>query len=146
MKAAIAALAMCATLVGATSFATAADDPITTRQHLMKSIGGAMKVLVPMAQGKTAYDAAKATEALNTIATDAADFPNHFPAGSDQGKTEALPLIWTKMDDFKAHASSLEADAKAAVLVASSLDTFKPAFGKMAGNCKSCHETYRKPD
>jgi cytochrome c556 len=123
----------------------AADDPIKARQDLMGGIGKAMKVLVPMAQGKTAYDAAKATEALNAVATNIADFPNHFPAGSDQGKTDAMPAIWEKMDDFKAHATSLETDAKAALGATASLDTFKPAFMKMAGNCKSCHEAYRKP-
>ncbi|WP_181701936.1 c-type cytochrome [Chthonobacter albigriseus] len=128
------------------TMAVAQEDPIKAREELMEEIGDQMKILGPMAQGKADYDAAKAAAALEKISANAADFPNHFPEGSDQGKTEALPAIWENKADFEAKSKQLSDDAKAAVTAAAGgLEAFKPAFGQMASNCKSCHEKYRKP-
>jgi len=124
---------------------TAQDDPIKARETLMEQIGDAMKVLGPTAQGKMGYDAAKVSAALTTISTNAADFPNHFPDGSI-GNSDALPAIWENKADFESRSKKLSDDAKAALAsVDGGLDTFKPAFGAVAANCKSCHEKYRKP-
>lgn len=123
-----------------------AEDPIKVRQGLMEGIGKAAKVVGPMMQGKTPFDAAKAADAFTTISKNAADFPNHFPAGSDQGKTDALPAIWTSMDDFKARAMALSNEAAAAATAAGQGEAaFKAAAGKAFGECKGCHEKYRKP-
>ena len=48
--------------------------------------------------------------------------------------------------DFKGQADKTATDANAAIASADSLAAFKPAFAKLAGDCKSCHETYRAPD
>ena len=99
-----------------------------------------------MMQGKTLYDAAAAKAALEKAAAAAEDFPNHFPEGSDQGDTEALPAIWQNKADFDAKAMKLAADARAAAAATDQgEDAFKAAAGAMFGNCKGCHEVYRKP-
>jgi cytochrome c556 len=112
----------------------------------MEGIGKSSKVVGDMLQGKAAFDAAAAKAALETIAANAADFPNHFPEGSDTGKTEALPAIWQNKADFDAKSKKLADDATAAAAAtATGEDAFKAAAGAMFGNCKSCHELYRKP-
>lgn len=127
-------------------FAVAQEDPIKVREELMEGIGDAAKVIGPMLQGKAPFDAAKAKAAAEVVAKNAADFPNHFPEGSDQGKTEALPAIWQNKADFDAKSKKLSDDATAAAAAADAgEEPFKAAAGAMFGNCKSCHELYRKP-
>ncbi len=132
-----------ATLATAT---IAAEDPIKVREELMEGIGDAAKVVGPMMQGKAPFDAAKAAEAFTTISKNAADFPNHFPEGSDTGKTEALPAIWENKADFDARSKKLAEDAAAAAAAAGQgEEAFKAAAGAAFSNCKGCHEKYRKP-
>ncbi|SON56042.1 Cytochrome c' precursor [Hartmannibacter diazotrophicus] len=140
----IAATALIATLAFS-HIAFAQSDAISARQKLMKGIGDEMKTLGGMAQGKIEYDATKAAAAAKVISENAREFPTLFPDDSMTGnKTEALPIIWEKKDDFTQKAEKLSADAATlADASAGGLDAFKPAFGAMAENCKSCHETYR---
>ncbi len=134
-----------AALSAAATMAVASDDPIKTRKAMMKSVGDSMKVVVPMVKGEVDYDAMKAEQAIRVIQDVATNVVNYFPAGSETGgETEAAPKIWEDMAGFKASAASLEADAGAAATAAAGgLDAFRAAFGKMAGNCKACHEDYR---
>jgi len=124
----------------------AEEDPRHVREELMEGVGKAAKVVGPMLQGKAPFDAAAAAAAFTTISKNAADFPNHFPAGTDTGKTEALPAIWENKADFDARAKKLSEDAAAAATAsAAGEDAFKAAAGQVMSNCKGCHEKYRKP-
>ena len=144
MKFRVAILALAALGVAGT-MASASEDPIATRKAVMKSVGASMKVVVPMVKGEADYDAVKAELAMRVIQNGAIGVIHYFPAGSETGgETEAAPKIWEDMAGFKAKAASLEADAGAAITAAAGgLDAFREAFGKMAGNCKGCHEDYR---
>jgi cytochrome c556 len=139
-------LASSAIAFAALTGATFADDtPQHAREELMKGIGQSSKVVGDMLQGKAAFDAAAAKAALDVIAANAADFPNHFPEGSDAG-SDALPAIWQNKADFDAKSKKLADDATAAAAAtATGEDAFKAAAGAMFGSCKSCHELYRKP-
>jgi cytochrome c556 len=120
------------------------SDPIVDRQLLMKANNAASKVAFDMVKGTTPFDAAKAVEAMKTIASDMETFPTLFPEGSDQGDTKASPAIWENMDDFKALAAKLATDANAAAdAAAGGLDAFKTAFGAVGGDCGACHKQYR---
>ncbi len=124
--------------------ALAVDDPIKTRQDLMKGIGDSMKALGQMAKGEIEYDAAKAQAAVETIHTNIQTFPNHFPEGSTEGKTEAGPKIWTDMEGFETIANNLEmASADAIPAVGQDLDSLRGALGAIGKSCKECHEGYR---
>jgi len=118
---------------------------IEKRQELMKSAGRATKAAGQMVKGETAWDAAAAAAAMQTLVDVGTQFPTLFPDDSKTGgKTEAAPAIWEDKADFEAHAASLATDAEAAKMAAAGgLDAFKPAFGKAAGNCRSCHEKFR---
>lgn len=124
--------------------ASAAEDPIQARRAIMHSNQQAAKTIFTMIQGQVPYDAAKAAAAMKTLQDDMAAFPALFPPGSDQGKTQAAPAIWQNMDDFKAHAEKLAADAKVAeAAAANGLDAFKPAALQVGQDCNSCHQLYR---
>ena len=141
VKVALMALAFGAGLAGV---AFAADDPIQARKELMKNNGEAAKVAFGMIQGKVPYDADKAAAAMKTLQDDMAVFPTLFPEGSDKGDTAAAPAIWENMEDFKAHAAKLVADAKVAEAAApDGLDAFKAAAAAVGQDCGGCHELYR---
>ncbi len=130
--------------IGVAGSALAVDDPIKTRQDMMKSIGGSMKVLGQMAKGQVDYDAAKAEAAVKKINMSARGFADLFPEGSNTGETEAGPKIWTDMEDFKKLSDNLETAAAAAIPVAGQgLDAMRGTLGSIGKNCKECHQDFR---
>lgn len=127
--------------------AASAQDVIAQRQAHMKDFGknaGAIKAVVIDKKG-TLADAAAAAAA---IAGEASQIPSWFPAGSDQGKTRALPIIWEKPDEFAAEAkmmgelaAKLEAAAKSGDAAAAAA-----AFAALGRDgCNGCHDTFRRP-
>lgn len=143
MKLRLAALLACAAGLAAATAVSAQTDPVATRQSLMKDIAANVKVLAPIAQGKADFDAAVVKAALDKIAADSKTFPTLFPIGSDTGATEASPKIWSDTAAFGKAASKFQADAAAAVAASGSLESFRPAFGALAANCKACHTDFR---
>ncbi|WP_235890663.1 c-type cytochrome [Martelella alba] len=125
--------------------ALADDPPQIIRQGLMKQIAGAMGTLSAIAKGQKPYDPVVVEGALTTIATDAKDFPGHFPEGSETGNgTEASPAIWQNMADFVAHADKLSvtAEAQLAALPADPAAVAK-SMQAIGANCGACHQLYR---
>lgn len=131
-------------IAGAT-YAVAADEPQAVRQELMKQVGGAVGAMAKMAKGEEPYDAAAVLAHLKVISDNLTKFPDQFPAGSETGmESEAAPAIWQNMDDFKARAAKLKADADAAIAAApADAAAFGALFGPLTQNCAGCHETYR---
>ena len=129
----------------ASGIAFAADDPVAARQQLMKQNGQAAKLGYMMIKGKVPFDAAAAATAMNEIATDMETFPSLFPPGSDKApKTTASPDIFASMDDFKALAAKLGADAKAAATAATNgPEAFAAAFDAIDQDCGACHRKFR---
>jgi cytochrome c556 len=155
--------AMAATLAGCsgggTSDTAASGDatltgevpPVLKERHdNFEAIGDAFKAV----RGELEKDApdftliaAKATD----INARAAKIETHFPAGTsvDDGyKTEALPTIWQKPEEFKAAAQKLVDESAKLVSVAGGGD--KAAAGAqamaMGGSCKGCHDQFRLDD
>ena len=123
----------------------AADEPQVVRQEMMKKVGGAMGALAGIAKGEKPYDAEVVKASLTTMSEVAKAFPDQFPAGSETGhETEAKADIWEKMDDFKAKAAKLGADADT-VLAGLPADqaAVGAALGTLGPNCGGCHEVYR---
>jgi cytochrome c556 len=136
-------LAVTVAMAGA-AFAQPAD-PIATRQALMKQNGKDIGAAMKMIKGEEPYDAAKALAIFTSMNSVAMKFGNHFPPTSKTGgDTEASPAIWEKPAEFKAANVKFQNDTKAAMAAKpATLDAFKAAFGPVAGNCKSCHESFR---
>ena len=129
----------------ASGIAFADDNPVVVRQQLMKQNGEAAKLGYQMIKGKVPFDAAAAATAMNQIATDMETFPSLFPPGADKGlKTTASPDIFANIDEFKALAAKLGADAKAAAAAAASgPDVFAVAFDAIDQDCGGCHRKFR---
>ncbi|MEF2073181.1 c-type cytochrome [Consotaella aegiceratis] len=140
--------AVVAAVIGFAAVGTALaqdTDPIERRQDLMKQNGQAAKTASQMLKKEVAFDPAKAMEVLTALQTTAEELPSLFPEDSMTGHdTEAAPAIWEKPDEFKAALDKYQADATQAVAAApQDLQAFQQAFGMVAGNCRSCHETFR---
>jgi len=133
--------------VAASAFA-ASHSPITERQEAMKAVGGQMRTLGGMAQGKIEYDDLIAISALETMRDAAATAQQRFPEGSDMGaETRAMAAIWATDSDFDARMTQLIANLDAAIAAEpADVASFAPLFGAVAGSCKGCHEKYRAPE
>ncbi len=131
----------------ALAFAATASlaDPADDREALMKSFGGALGQLAPMAKGEKPFDAAAVNAALEQLNANAMKFDAAalFPEGSAEG-TEALPAIWENWDDFTAKVEKFKADvAGVAANPPADQAALGAALGTIGGNCGACHQTYR---
>jgi cytochrome c556 len=139
------AIAVAALTLGFAGLAIGQDDPIKARIELMKTLGPDIKAVVEMIRGDTKFDGAIAEKAMLKIADHATTLPTLFPEGSDVG-SDALPLIWTEFDQFKAIYAKLGTDAQAGAKAAAANDFegLKAAFSAVGADCQACHEKYRK--
>ena len=137
-------LVLAALAVSVAALAHGADDPIKTRKALMKSNGPGLKAVFQMLHGDTPFDPAVAEKAMQKLADDAAILPTLFPPGSDVG-SNALPLIWTEFDQFKARYAKLQSDAQAGAkaAAANNIQGLRTAFAGIDEDCGGCHEKYR---
>lgn len=123
---------------------------IKEREENFEAIGKAFKAVRGQLDADSpdfALIAAKATD----INTRAQAIPNHFPAGTstaDGFKTEALPVIWEKPEEFKAAAQKLVDESAKLASLAPGGDKAAVAAQAMAmgGACKGCHDTFRLDD
>eukprot|EP01025_Chloroclados_australasicus_P068312 TRINITY_DN94823_c0_g1_i1.p4 TRINITY_DN94823_c0_g1~~TRINITY_DN94823_c0_g1_i1.p4 ORF type:complete len:146 (-),score=28.00 TRINITY_DN94823_c0_g1_i1:437-874(-) len=123
-------------------------DAIADRKAVMKEkVGASMGVLVKTVKGEMAYDAEAVKAAFTTMREGTNGFADLFPEGSESGgKTTADPKIWSDMDGFKAALAKFHGDLDEAIAAnPADKDAYMPVFGKVAANCKACHETYRVP-
>jgi len=121
-------------------------DPITQRQNLMKNNQEQLRALTAMARGQAPFNAATAQAALQRLEQNASQTPALFPAGSHQGKTAALPVIWERKADFDARAVKLQQDARAAQGAITDQASLQAVIQRVGQNCGGCHDTYRRKD
>ncbi len=136
----IGTLAACV-MVSTSAFA----DPIADRKAAMKNVGMAMGTLVKMVKGQMDYDPNAALLSFAVMNNAAIGYSSLFPAGTETGgETTAHAKIWSDMDGFSSGLAKFQADTAAAIAAKpADADAFKAVFGKVAANCKACHETYR---
>jgi cytochrome c556 len=106
-------------------------------QEVVKGLGNG----VPIAEMRPSILAAQV--ALDRI-------PSLFPAGSDDDRTRALPLIWSEPALFNEtyEAAARRMDELVAASQGSDRDAFGSAVGRMAAACGTCHGKFRsdRPD
>jgi cytochrome c556 len=128
-------------------FTSAAQaDVIADRKAMMKQKNGAsIGVLVKTVKGEMDYDAAAVLAAFKTMREGTEGFDKLFPEDSKTGgDTTASPKIWEDMAGFKATLDKFHADLDEAIAAApQDKAAFMPYFQKVAGDCQTCHETYR---
>jgi cytochrome c556 len=124
-------------------FADAAGE-IKYRQGVMKVVGGHMASMGAVLRGRVHMSN------LQMHAQGMADIakivPEVFPAGSGDGKTEALPAIWEKPDEFKAGLDKFVKAANEMAVAAGSGDmqAIGPAIKALGGSCKGCHDDFKE--
>ncbi len=141
------ALAVLTLSFSAAGFAVAGDDlpagPIHDRHELMEEIGdNAKKIGDALKAGNTEPVAAAATG----IKTGAGKALALFPKGSTHAKSRAKDEIWTSWDKFETLMKDLETKAGELAAAAANKGDVAAASKAMFGNCKSCHDEFRKPE
>lgn len=132
--------------------AAAGEAPpvLKEREENFEAIGKAFKAIRGQLDAD-APDFALIAASATDINTRAAAIPNHFPAGTstaDGFKTEALPAIWEKPEEFKAAAQKLVDESAKLASLAPGGDKAAVAAQAMAmgGACKGCHDKFRQDD
>ena len=125
-----------------------AQDAIQARKDLMRDNLAAMKVAGGMAKGKIAFDAQKAELAMRTMNAVAIGLGSFYgadskPPANSKARFSASPEIWKNMSGFKSAVAKFRDDTSAAIKAASSEGGWKSAFGTVAKNCGSCHQSFR---
>ncbi|WP_174874101.1 c-type cytochrome [Vogesella oryzae] len=123
-----------------------AADPIKSRQQVFEQYKQTVGSMGKMVNGDTAFDKemfAKLAAHMDELAQQPWQY---FTPGSDKGKTEARPEIWSKPAEFKdatdKHKAAV-AKLKTAAASAGSVDDVKAPFGAMQQTCKACHNQFR---
>lgn len=154
LAAALASLiAACSGEAGSDAAAPAAAAPppvLKEREENFEGIGASFKAVRGELE-KDAPDFALIAAKAGDINARAQKIAGHFPAGTstaDGVKTEALPTIWEKPEEFKAASQKLVDESAKLMTLASGGD--KAAVGAqamaMGGACKGCHDQFRLDD
>lgn len=123
-----------------------AADPIKARQDVFEQYKKTVGAMGKMVKGDTAFDQAEFAK-LAAHMDELAQQPwQYFTPGSDKGKTDAKPEIWSKPAEFKAAADKHKAEVaklKATAAKATGINDVKVQFGAMQQTCKACHDQFR---
>lgn len=117
---------------------------VMARMDAMKSIGDAMKTLGTMNKGAIAFDVETARNAAKTVALYAAKTTLLFKDQETDPKSEALPAIWDRFDDFSAKARDMETVATDLSQILSTPEDLDNGMIQLGATCKACHKEYRK--
>lgn len=126
-----------------------AASSTATRQAVFKLLSFNMGTISGMARGTVEFDATIAERNANRIAELAPMIPELFAARDTRDlnvETEALPIIWDRMDEFKEKATNLVAAANtfAEIARAGDKNATVAAVRAFGGTCGNCHETFRE--
>ncbi|BAP54621.1 cytochrome c, class II [Thioploca ingrica] len=122
-------------------------DAIEYRQAAFEVLAWNFGPMGAMVKGKIPFDAKTFAERAANVAFLSKMPLEGFIPGSEQGETDAKPIIWQEWDDFKAKMGQLqEKSAKLAEVAktATKVEEVANQFGETAKVCKGCHEKYRE--
>jgi cytochrome c556 len=126
---------------------TPAERAIEYRQAVYKIVAGNFQPLAQVAQGKADFNADTSRTSATRLAQIAGFVGDAYPDISKEGKTRALPAIWSNRAEFEALVKDFNAHTKTlsdVVENSSSAGTeFKAAVAAVGNDCKTCHEKFR---
>lgn len=143
----IIALLVLASLFTAAAFAQfrKPEDAIKYRQGVMTVMDFHLyRQLGSMANGRIPFDAKAAADNAAILATMAALPWSAFGLGTDSGKTDAKPAIWTEQAKFKDLGEKMQAQVAKLQTAskAGDLEALKPAYRATSNACKACHDVF----
>ncbi|MEL7117138.1 MAG: cytochrome c [Pseudomonadota bacterium] len=118
------------------------NPAVMERMQSMKTIAAQLEILGPMSKQPDAFDAAKASTALNLIALETERTVSLFEAKEDDPKSEARAEIWQAFDDFTVKADALQTAAENAQ--AGTMEELQATMRALGATCKECHRLYRE--
>ena len=120
-------------------------DVIAMRHYLMENVGANAEELNKKLK---AGDIAATKVNAQAIALHSTRVVELFPKGSTSPTSRAKDEIWQKWDEFvkSAEAMKTESDQLAVLIAEGKNDEVAGQAKKMFGSCKSCHDTFRKPE
>jgi len=126
---------------------TPAERAIEYRQAVYKVVAGNFGPLSQAAQGKADFKPESASKQATRLAQIATFIGDAYPDISKEGKTRALPAIWSNRKDFDQIVADLTTHTKTLAEVAenssSAGDEFKAAVAAVGNDCKACHDKFR---
>lgn len=130
--------------------ASPAAEIIAARQAGFKKLGGAFKTMSDQLRSG-APDVSILQTAAASVPEITSGIETWFPAGSgpEAGvKTDALPAIWEKPEEFAEKVGNFKAAAAALAAAGQTGDVtaITAAFRTTGGTCKACHDTFRLDD
>jgi cytochrome c556 len=134
-----------ATSATATLAATAPADAIKYRKAVMSAMAAHIGAFSLINFGRVDHPEYLKSHA-NALADLGAEGKVLFPAGTDTGDTDALPLIWQEQAEFDKLVAGLAkstAELRDAVNAGDKAATMK-AFKAVGESCKGCHDRFRK--
>jgi cytochrome c556 len=126
-----------------------AQDIIAKRQEEMKALGQRMGTFKAVLVDKSGGSLDDVKAGARYLAEKAPLIPSWFPAGTGEGKTDAMPAIWEKPAEFEAKAKTMADLAMALEAAAQSGDAAAAtaAFATLGREgCGGCHSVFRKPE
>jgi len=120
------------------------EDAADYRQAVMTSLRGHIGAASMIARGLVEDDGHLVSHARG-LASGAKELGRLFPAGSNVGESEALPVIWEEPEAF-AEAVAKAQEATAAFVTAAESgdqDAISEAFRNVGMSCRGCHDRYR---
>jgi cytochrome c556 len=120
-------------------------DVIAFRTYLMENVGDNAKEMNDKVKAGKIKEAKINAQAIALHSTRIVDL---FPQGSTSETSRAKAEIWQKWNDFVKSAETFrtEADQMALVTAEGKAGEAKEQLKKVFGGCKSCHDTFRRPD
>ena len=126
---------------------TPAERAIEYRQAVYKIVAGNFGPLAQTAQGKAEFKAENATRQATRLAQIATFVGDSYPDISKEGKTRALPAIWSKRKEFDQIVADFTAHTKTLAEVvensSSAGEELKAAVAAVGNDCKACHDKFR---
>jgi cytochrome c556 len=120
-------------------------DVIAFRTYLMENIGENAKEMNDKVKAGKIKQAKINAQAIALHSTRIIDL---FPKGSMSETSRAKDEIWQKWDEFVKSSETFrtEVDQFALVAAEGKANEAKEQLNKVSGACKSCHDSFRKPD
>jgi cytochrome c556 len=142
---AIASTLLCLSVTAAA--ATSPADAIKYRKAVMNALAAHVSGLSLINFGKVEHQTHLQAHAT-AIADLGAQSKVLFPAGTESGNTDALPLIWKEQKQFNELLDKLQASTAKLrdAAIANDKAGMNAAFKGMGESCKGCHDRYRKSD
>lgn len=117
------------------------------RSTAFKSMMPNFSTMGKIVKGEEPYHPEPFKQMAAAFAAESQEPFKHFTQDANGETGDALPNIWTDAAGFAAAEKAFhEAVAKLnAAAQTGDLAQIKVAYGEVGGNCKSCHDTYRRP-